>query len=447
MATPIEERYIQKHPKAQAHFNEAKNIFPDGVTHDARRLQPFPLYITRAEGSHKWDVDGNKIIDYKTGHGSMLLGHSHPAIVKAVQDAMSKGTHMGQSTEAEIRWGKLVQDLIPCAEKVRFNSSGTEAVMMVMKLVRAYTGKSKIIKFTDHFHGWSDYAQAGGAGLGGIPQETLDTMIVLPPNDIGLVEKTLKSRNDVAAVMLEPTGAHMGLEPILPSFLTELRDLTKKHNVLLHFDEVVTGFRISKGGASGYYGVIPDITSLAKIVGGGLPGAAVAGRADIIDQIKFHNDPDYDRNRRVGHPGTFNANPLSAAAGATALELIKTTPVNEKNDKFANKLKAELNSLLGKLEVPGCVSGVNGGGLLFMKIGVDHDCDKEVCVMSPEDFKKTQNAKRNSQLQLALLNHGIDPMSNGTRLITSAAHTDQDVTDTVAAYEKALTEVREVGLL
>ncbi|MDA1189272.1 MAG: hypothetical protein O2854_06290, partial [Chloroflexi bacterium] len=120
---------------------------------------------------------------------------------------------------------------------------------------------------------------------------------------------------------------------------------------------------------------------------------------------------------------------------------------NEKNDKFANKLKAELNSLLGKLEVPGCVSGVNGGGLLFMKIGVDHDCDKEVCVMSPEDFKKTQNAKRNSQLQLALLNHGIDPMSNGTRLITSAAHTDQDVTDTVAAYEKALTEVREVGLL
>lgn len=447
MTTSIEEQYIQRHPEARTRFEIAKGIFPDGVTHDARHLKPFPLYITHAEGSHKWDLDGHKIIDYKTGHGSMMLGHSHPDIVKAVQEAAGKGTQLGQSTEAEIRWGKLVQDLIPCAERVRFHSSGTEAVMMVLRLERAYTGKSKIIKFTGHFHGWSDYAAAGGAGLGGIPQETLSTMIELPPNDISIVEKTLQERNDIAAVMLEPTGAHMGLEPIRPSFLTELREVTKKYNVLLHFDEVVTGFRLSKGGASGYYGVTPDITSLAKIVGGGLPGAAVAGRADIINQIEFHNDAEHDRDVRVAHPGTFNANPLSAAAGATALELIKTTPVNERNDKFARKLKSELNSLLSKLEVPGCVSSVDGGGLLFVKLGVDHECDKEICILPPDDFKKTNEPNRCNQLQLALLNHGVDPMGKGTRLITSSAHTDQDITDTVAAYEKALTEVRDTGLL
>lgn len=445
MPTPIEERYIKLHPKSQERFNQAKNIFPDGVTHDARRLQPFPLYVTHAMGPHKWDVDGHKLIDYKTGHGSLILGHSHPEIVKAVQDAVAKGTHLGQSTEAEIKWGKLVVDLIPSAEKVRFHSSGTEAVMMALRLVRAYTGKTKIIKFTDHFHGWSDYALAGGTGLGGIPKESLATMIVLPPNDIGTVEKTLKENKDVAAIILEPTGAHMGMEPIKPSFLSELRETTKKHGVVLVFDEVVTGFRISKGGAQGYYGVTPDLTTLAKILGGGLPGGAVAGRADIINQIEFHNDPDYDRNRRVSHPGTYNGNPLSAAAGAKALELLKMTPVNEKCDAATNKIKKGLNELLGRMEIPGCASGI--GGLLFIRLGADHECDKEVCILPPEQFKKTQDAKRNHQLQLALLNHGVDAMGGGTRLIVGAAHSDKEIADTVTAYEKALTEVREMGLL
>ena len=140
MPTPNDQRYIDQHPKSMGRFDVSKDLFPDGVTHDARRLRPFPMYVTHAEGSHKWDVDGNDIIDYKTGHGAMILGHSHPAIVKAVQDAVGKGTQMGSSTDAEIRWGQLVRELVPCAEKVRFHSSGTEAVMMALRLARAYTG-------------------------------------------------------------------------------------------------------------------------------------------------------------------------------------------------------------------------------------------------------------------------------------------------------------------
>ena len=447
MPTPIEQQYIDQHPKSIERFNVSKELFPDGVTHDARRLRPFPMYVTHAEGSRKWDVDGHEIIDFKTGHGSMILGHSHPKIVAAVQEAMAKGTQMGSSTDAEIRWGSLVRELVPCAEKVRFHSSGTEAVMMAMRLARAYTGKTKIIKFDDHFHGWSDYASAGGAGLGGIPQETLDTMIVLPPNDFDLVEQTVTGRDDIAAIMLEPTGSHMGLHPISPEFLRQLRDLTTRTGIVFLMDEVVTGFRLSSGGASKKFDVTPDITTLAKIVGGGLPGAAVAGKADIINQIEFHNDPEYDTNQRVGHPGTFNANPLSAAAGIAALEMVRDTQVNEKADEAANKVKAGLNELLGKMEIPGQVTG--HGSLLFMRLGVDFEVEDDGATfdLTDEQWKKVNDGARNSQLHLALLNNGIDPMSNGTRLIVGQAHTDRDVAETVDAYEKSLGQVRDMGLL
>lgn len=444
--TKIEQRYIDEHPESLSRYNISKDLFPNGVTHDARRLSPFPLYVTNAKGSHKWDVEGNKIIDYKTGHGSMILGHSHPEIVKSVHDAMNQGTQMGSSTDKEIKWGQLVRELVPCAEKVRFQSSGTEAVMMAMRLARAFTGKTKIIKFDDHFHGWSDYAMAGGSGLGGIPQETLDTMIVLPPNDIDLVEKTIKE-NDIAAVMIEPTGSHMGLHPIPPRFLHQLRDLTEKTGVIFHMDEVVTGFRISKGGASKKFDVIPDITTLAKILGGGMPGGAVAGKSELINLIEFQNDTDFNQNERVSHPGTFNANPVSAAAGAKALELVRDTNVNDRADQSASKLKKDMNELLGKMEIPGKVTG--HGSLLFVRLGVDFEVEDDGASFELTDsqWNIINDSERNAQLHLALLNEGVDPMSNGTRLIVGQEHSDQDIKDTVSAYEKALTEIRGIGLI
>ncbi|MCH7745705.1 MAG: aspartate aminotransferase family protein, partial [Chloroflexi bacterium] len=441
MVTPIEQRYIDMHPGSAERHAKAKDIFPDGVTHDGRRMAPFPIYATHGVGPHKWDVDGNRIIDYWTGHGSMILGHSHPEIVAAVASQIGKGTHLSASSDLEIKWGQQVIDLIPSAEKVRFHSSGTEATMMAVRMARAYTNKTKIIKFEEHFHGWSDGLSAGSAGLGGIPQESLDTMIVLPVNDISIVEKTLEGNDDIAAIILEPTGAHMGQFPVRPSFLNELRELTDRTGVVLIFDEVVTGFRIAKGGAQEYYGVTPDMTTMAKILGGGLPGGAVAGKADIINMIEARDDADFNQNRRIAHNGTFNANPLSAAAGTTALDLIMNTPINEMADAMGARLKDGLNDLLSRMEIPGCASGI--ASLIFLRLGVDHECDKGVCIMTPEQLRAGNNAQRNSQFVISMLNNGVHATS---RFIMSAAHREQDIDETVEATEKSLTELRQMGL-
>ena len=443
MVTPIEQRYIDQNPGSAERYAIAKDLFPDGVTHDARRLKPFPIYVTHAEGPYKWDVDGRRIIDYRTGHGSMILGHSHPDVVAAVTEQMSKGTHHSASTDLEILWGQQVRDLIPSAEKVRFHSSGTEATMMGIRMARAYTGKTKVIKFDDHFHGWSDCLVAGSDGIGGIPQETLSTMIVLPPNDISVVEQAIQDSGDVAALILEPTGAHMGQYPIRPSFLNELREVTERYGVVLMFDEVVTGFRSSKGGVQAYYGVTPDMTTMAKILGGGLPGGAVAGKAEIVNMIETRDDPVWNRERRIAHNGTFNANPLSAAAGTTALDLIMTTPVNETTDARGKRLKDGLNDLLTRMEIPGCANGLDS--MVFLRLGVDADAaDIEKNPNALDEIHKAADPVREHQLGLALLNHGVD---SGTRFIMGMQHSEQDVDNTVDAAQKALTEIREEGLI
>ena len=443
MPTPIEQRYIDLHPKCAELYASSREMFPNGVTHDARNLEPFPYYVSHAMGPHKWDQDGQRIIDYRTGHGALLLGHSHPEIVAAVNEQMSKGTHYSASTELEIKWAQWVRGLVPCSEKVRFHSSGTEATLMAFRMARAYTGKPKIIKFQKHFHGWHDYAMVDGPGTGGIPEDTASTMIVLPQNDISVVEKALQDHDDVAGIILEPTGAHMGLEPVRPSFLGELREITRRYGVVLIFDEVVTGFRISTGGAQAYYDVTPDMSTHAKILGGGLPGGAVTGKAELIDMIQLSDDAEYNNTRRVSHNGTFNANPLSAAAGSKALELVSTTAVNNTADVMASRLKDGFNELLSRKEVPGCASGV--ASMLHIHLGVDHECDKEVCVLSPDEQRTAQDPARTHQLSLSLYNHGVD--SGTGRFILSATHTEQDVDDTLEAMEKALTEVRMLGLV
>ncbi len=441
--TTIKERYIKEHAKSAQLYQKSKTLFPDGVTHDARRMDPFPIYITHAMGPRKWDVDGHEYIDYFGGHGSLILGHCHPAIVKAVDEQMAKGTQFAFNTELEIEWAEWVKKLMPSIDKVRFHSSGTEATMMAMRMARAYTGKSKIIKFEEHFHGWNDYASAGGhKGMGGIPKETLSTMIVLPANDIAAVEKTLKENKDVAGVIVEATGAHMGNLPIKPSFLHELRDVTKKYNVVFIMDEVVTGFRVSKGGAQVRFGVKPDLTTLAKILGGGLPGGAVAGKADILNMIEMKNEPGWDV-RRIAHAGTFNANPLCAAAGAKALELVATTDVNAKADAAAKRFKDGMNKLLAKMEIPGCATGL--ASMVQIRLGWPHECDHEVCLITEEELQTAQSPKVVAALRLALLNEGVHTSSHTS--LFSSSHTNKDIDETLTVYEKALSAVRKEGLL
>ena len=439
MAT-ITEEYIEKHPGSATRYEEAKKVFPGGVTHDTRYLMPFPIYATHGEGPLKWDVDGNEYVDYVSGHGALLLGHSHPEIVSAVSKQMARGTHLGANTEEELRWARAIKELMPSVEKIRFHSSGTEATLMAFRLARAFTGKDKIIKFDDHFHGWQDYAiTLPDRVIPGVPATISQSMIVLPAGDVSVVEEVLKRDKDVAAVILEPTGAHFGQMPLrVPQYLEELRDVTTKYGVLLIFDEVVTGFRVSPGGAQGRFGVQPDLTTMAKIVAGGLPGGVVGGQADVIDMIAFRNDPDWDSKRRIAHQGTFNANPLSATAGATCLEMVASQPINERADAMASRLKKGLNEALAKMEVAGHAHGMASLIHLVLK---DCDCDREVCTLPYDEIKKGSSAGVMVPLKHALINNGVDMMTRGS-FVVSATHREQDIDGTIAAFENSLAAMR-----
>jgi glutamate-1-semialdehyde 2,1-aminomutase len=441
MTTPIEKKYIASRSKSEEKFKSAQDLFPNGVTHDARMMSPFPYYISHSEGSKKWDIDGNEYVDYKSGHGSMLLGHAHPEIVKVVSETVAKGSLPGASTELEVAWGKAIQDLVPSAERIRFTSSGTEADMMGMRIMRAYTGKNKIVKFEHHFHGWSDCASATGGTDDnweyGVPQQILDTMIIIPPNDISILENLLNKDDDIAGVMLEPTGAHMGLHPIRQSFLKELRQLCTDRGLVLMFDEVVTGFRVAKGGAEEYMGVTPDISSWAKILGGGMPGGCVTGKAEFMEIIEKGSG-----SKGIYHPGTFNANPISAAAGATALTIVKNSNVNEIAAKRGQELVDGLNGVLSKLEIPGLAYGQDS--LVHFKLGVDADSVEDIITMTKEEEAKAFDGSVHHQLGLSLLNQGVDTWS-AARFIMMASHTEDDVNKTVSAMENAFIEAREQG--
>ena len=443
MATILED-YIAKHPGSSSRYDESTTLFPGGVTHDTRYALPFPLFMTHGIGPRKWDVDGNEYIDYVSGHGALLLGHSRPEIAEAVAAQILRGTHLGASTDEELRWARAIKVLIPSIEKLRFHSSGTEATLMAMRLARAYTGKEKVIKLQDHFHGWHDYAMAGSdRAAPGIPAASWGSMIIVPPGDLNAVEDALNKDSDVAALILEPTGAHYGQLPFdTPNYLMGLRELTAQLGVVLIFDEVVTGFRASSGGAQVRYGIDPDLTTLAKIVAGALPGGAVGGKAEIIDMIAHRGDSEWDNTHRVYHPGTFNGNPLSAVAGATCLEMIASQPINQQADAMAARLKVGLNDIFGKMEMAGHAHGIAS---MIHVVMADCGCDREHCTMPHSQIKEVTASPTVTALKRGLQNLGVDIMGRDSFLV-SATHTEQDVDQTLAAFETTLAAIRAEGL-
>ena len=316
---------------------------------------------------------------------------------------------------------------------------------MAMRLARAYTGKNKIIKLQDHFHGWHDYAMAGSdRSAPGIPPETFGSMVIVPSGDLAAVEKALSRDSEIAALILEPTGAHYGQLPFdIPNYLSGLRELTAQHGVVLIFDEVVTGFRAAPGGAQVLYEITPDLTTMAKIVAGALPGGAVGGKAEIIDMMAQRGDPEWDNQRRVYHPGTFNANPLSAVAGATCLEIIASQPINQQADAMANRLKKGLNDVFGRMEIPGHAHGVAS---MIHLVLADCDCNREICNLPHRQIKQANGSPAVTALKRGLLNNGVDLMGRDAFLV-SATHTEKDIDETLAAVEKTLESVRDEGLV
>jgi glutamate-1-semialdehyde 2,1-aminomutase len=436
-AMTIHETYRATHPRSVALGERARQVIPGGITHDIRHLLPFPLYIDRAAGTRKWDVDGHEYIDYWMGHGALFLGHCHPAVVRAVQEQMARGTHLGASHELEVRWAELVDRLVPCAELTRFTMSGTEATHLALRLARAHTGRSRVVKLTGHFHGWHDGVAAGVNPpyevplSAGVPGAILGQVVTCPPNDVKAVETALEG-GDIAAVILEPAGGQAGTVPTIPGYLHELRTLTREHGVVLIFDEVITGFRYAPGGAQEFYGVTPDLTALAKIVAGGLPGGAVCGSRVIMSRLTHRVDPVWDRSERVAHAGTFNANPLSAAAAIATLELCADASLQARASKTGEALRRGLTETLRRVGGPGAVYG-----------------EASVYHLSFEGrpglagFDRPRRGDLYHLLRCALINNGVDcSMHHGW---VSALHTDADVERTVQAYARALEAMAAEG--
>jgi glutamate-1-semialdehyde 2,1-aminomutase len=284
-----------------------------------------------------------------------------------------------------------------------------------------------------------------GRGTAGIPHDISESVKVLTPNDITVVEQTLVEDKNIAAVILEPTGARMGMFPIEPTFLYELREVTKRHGVLLIFDEVVTGFRISPGGAQAYYNVIPDLTTLAKILGGGLPGGAVVGRADILRMISHSDDPNDLEQNRVSHPGTFNANPLSAAAGCTCLQHIASGKPNTDANIAATRLRTGINDLLINMEIAGCCYGL--ASFFHLNLGGKCLCkDRTSCVATHAQVQQGMQPSLAQHIKLAAVNAGIDLMGGHTGLV-SAAHTSKDIDWTIGAFENVFSALQGEGFV
>ncbi|MBM2837368.1 MAG: hemL [candidate division NC10 bacterium] len=434
----VEEQFRRAHPRSEALFRRAKAAIAGGLSHDIRYLRPFPIYVDRAGGSRKWDVDGHELIDYWVGHGALFLGHANPTVQQAVGSQLGRGTHYGACHELEVRWAEAVLKLMPRAERVRFVGSGTEATLLAIRLARAATGKDKIVKFEGHFHGWHDYAVAAVRPpfdrpiSAGVPQ--------------GVLAGLTSGRDDIAGVILEPGGGSSGTIPTDRGFLARLREFTRAQGMVLIFDEVITGFRFAPGGAQQRYEIYADLTTLAKILAGGLPGGAVVGGAVIMDQLAFRDDSVWNREDRVAHAGTFNANPLSAAAGIATLEQLADGQAQAKADRAGEILRAGIAEVIETLGVDAHVYGESSIVNLFLGPGrhgldvgrPDSRLDHRLLMGHP-------NLEAYHMLRCALILHGVDlPLFHGW---ISAAHSDEDLEKTIRAFEAALRLMQGEGPL
>jgi glutamate-1-semialdehyde 2,1-aminomutase len=445
------EAYQALTPGSAKLAERARDVFPSGLTHDSRHFDPYPLYVTRALGPVKWDVDNNKYVDYFGGHGALILGHNHPVVMQAVHAALDRGTHFGACHESEIRWAELVRQMVPSAERVRFTGSGTEATLMALRLARAFTGRSKLVRFRGHFHGWSDHMTSGysnhfdGTPTAGVLGGIADNVLLCDPNDAAGITRLFNENKDIAAVILEPTGASFGKMPILPSFLHLLRELTKQAGTILIFDEVVTGFRVSPGGVQAALGIVPDMTTLAKILSGGLPGGAVTGRKDILDLIDFKVTKASGREK-VAHLGTFNANPVSAAAGIATLEILSTTDACARANAFGETVRAKMNEVLEEEHVSWAVYGSYSGMHIFTNPSGDPLVPGrfDAAAFVQQMIDKPRGEGVTAWVRMGMLVNGVD-MNSGPSGTISAMHGDEEMAITVDAFRSTVRALKREG--
>jgi glutamate-1-semialdehyde 2,1-aminomutase len=419
---------------SQQAFEAAKEVIPGGVNSPARAFRGVggqPVFFERGSGSHVWDIDGNEYVDYVLSWGPLILGHAHPDVIEAVTAAAVKGTSFGAPTLAETELAVLIREFYPVAEQVRLVSSGTEATMSALRLARAFTGRPKIIKFAGCYHGHADMllVQAGSAvatlGLPdspGVTSGAAGDTIVARYNDLESVESLLKSNpGQVAGIIVEPVAGNLGVVPPEPGFLEGLRRLATDHGALLIFDEVLCGFRVALGGAVALYGVSPDLITLGKVVGGGLPLAAYAGRRDIMHTVAPAG-PMYQA-------GTLSGNPVAVAAGLSTLRQLREPGVFDSIAAKTHRLMTGIRDAGNEAGVSVYVTSVGTLGCIFFT---------DERVTSWDEAARCDTA-RFSRYFHSLMNQGIYVApSQYEAIFLSSAHNDADIDLTIEAARSAM---------
>jgi glutamate-1-semialdehyde 2,1-aminomutase len=422
-------------------FDEAREYIPGGVNSPVRAFRSVggkPLFIESGKGSRIKDVDGREYIDCVSSWGPLILGHSNPEIIAAITEAAAGGTSFGAPTEREITLAKMIVEMVPGVEKVRLVNSGTEATMSAVRLARGTTGRDKIMKFEGCYHGHADsfLIKAGSGALTfgqpsspGVPASLAADTLNATYNDLDSVREMFEKCNgQIACVIVEPVAANVGV--LLPDkgFLEGLREITTKNGALLIFDEVITGFRLGLGGAQEYYGVTPDLTTLGKIIGGGLPVGAYGGRADLMDQMAPEGP--------IYQAGTLSGNPLAVAAGIAALEILKRDKPYARLAKLGEKLFRGLAAGAKSAGHEAAVNYVGSMGCAFFTSGA---------VRLYSDAMKS-DTKLFAAFHRRMLDQGVYlAPSQFEACFVSAAHTDEDVDAIIAAASKALAEIPKIG--
>ncbi len=422
---------------SKALFAQAQKLIPGGVNSPVRACKSVgcdPRFIARAAGSQIYDVDDNAYVDFICSWGPMILGHNHPAVVAAITKALASGTSFGAPSPLEVELAELVTEALPSVDMVRFVSSGTEATMSALRLARGYTGKKMVVKFDGCYHGHADsFLVKAGSGLitlgipgsPGVPDDIVRNTLSIPYNDIEILEKTLRDDSlDIACLIMEPVAANMGVVLPQPGFLQKVRALTKELGIVLIFDEVITGFRLSYGGAQAKFNIRPDLTCLGKIIGGGLPVGAYGGKEEIMRQISPEGP--------VYQAGTLSGNPLAMAAGAATLRELKKPGFYETLDAKAATFATELSALTKKYQIPATLNREGSVMTNFFTEGPVTDFESAM----------TADTKTFGLYYREMLERGIYlAPSQFEGAFISAAHTEDDLAKTLEAAESVFSKL------
>ena len=421
-------------------YEKAKKAIPGGVNSPVRAFQSvdkeYPIFIKSGNGSRLYDEDGNEYVDMIGSWGPMILGHNYPQVLEIVKKEMENGTSFGLPTKKEVELAELVKGCFPSIEKLRLTTSGTEAAMASVRLARAFTGKNKIVKFEGCYHGHSDSLLVkAGSGLltfahqdsNGITEGVVKDTITLPFGDFEKLKETLESEKDIACVIIEPIPANMGLIETKKEYLEKIREITKKEKVVLIFDEVISGFRISLGGAQEVFGITPDLTVLGKIIGGGYPVGGFGGKKEIMDLISPVGN--------VYHAGTLSGNPISVAAGIETISILKkNTEIYENINTKTENLVNQINELIKKYSIP---ASVNHFGSLFTIFFSKEKVDTlEKAISSNDEFYSIY-------FDTMLENGIIVPPSKYEAHFVSYVHNDKDMEKFLTGTEKTFEKISE----